>query len=161
MSEPTDEEDGLSEYERQFVEAYMGEAAGCGARAVQLVSGVEPRSAATIASRLLRRPHVRKALRAREESDPLVMNRVERLRLYTRIARGKEPTERVIVGKRGRRAKVQDMPTLRERLEALQTLSKICGDFLPPLEDAGEGSRAAGMTLDQLFARMLHGGQVQ
>src|SRR5262245_55874374 len=83
-----------------------GEAAGCGTRAVQLIGNAAPRSAAAIASRLLRKPHVQRAMREREQGDPAVMTRIERLRLYTNIARGKELTERIVIGKRGRKSKV-------------------------------------------------------
>ena len=148
MSDQADDDDGLSEYERRFVEAYMGAARGCGQHAVEAIGPSRGHAAATTAFNILKRPHVRRAMKAREEGDPLVGTRIERMRFYTAVMRGES--------KRGR----SKPPTMRDRLEAAQTLSKICGDFLPPIEDAGDG-KAAGMTLERLIALMTAGGMQQ
>lgn len=118
-------------------------------------------ASATIASRLLRRPRVRKALRERVEGDPLVAGRIERLHFLTRVMRGQEMVEHIKVGKRGRRSKMKEPPTLRERMEAAKMLREAAGEHLPVLDDAGEGNKAAGQTLERLMAIMMSGGTVQ
>lgn len=157
MTEPVDEDDGLSEYERRFVEAYMGDAHGIGAHAMLLVSpDLTDGSAASQACKLLKRPQVRKALRDRVESDPLVASRLERLRLLTRIARGEELEERPVrTGKRGTFALKKCPPTLRDRMEACAALSKAAGEHLPEQADDAAAKLAAllsSMTVQQIFS---------
>jgi hypothetical protein len=151
VTEPADDEedDGLSEYERRFVEAYMGEAGANGARAAMLVGSTTPHAATVTATRVLRRPHVRRAIRERADGDPLVASRVERLRFLTAVMRGE-------VSRSGKR-KGFDRPSMRERIDAVQVLSKICGDFLPEPLALGEDNKAAGLTIERLFALMQTG----
>ena len=154
MTEPADEDDGLSEYERQFVEAYMGDAHGVGAHAVLRISpDVTDASAASIACKILKRPHVRKALRDRMESDPLVAGRLERLRLLTRIARGEEMEQR----RQGKRNQlVKHPPSLATRMEACAALAKAAGEHLPDNQADDASAKLAALlgslNVQQLFA---------
>ena len=158
MNAPASEDDGLSEFERRFVEAYMGEAHGVGSRAVKLISpDVTEGSARTMAYELLRRPHVRKALRDRIEADPLVASRLERLHFLTRIVRGEEKEKRVRVGKEGRRHVVDVPASLSARMAACEALSKAAGEHLPVLPGDEEGKAAALLSMEQLFALMQGG----
>lgn len=153
-----DEVDGLNEHERRFVEAYMGDANGIGARAVKIISpDVTDGSARQMAYDLLRRPHVRKALRERVESDPLVAGRLERLRFLTRVVRGEESEKRTRKGKNGRTIKVDVPPSLYSRMQACDMLSKAAGEHLPVLPGDDDGKRASELTVAELFGLMNAG----
>ncbi len=64
----------LSEKERRFVEAYMGEAAGNGAEAARL-AGYAISSARQTADRLMSKADIKAAISKRQEADPLVATR--------------------------------------------------------------------------------------
>jgi hypothetical protein len=159
LSDEATSDDGLSEFERRFVEAYMGDAHGVGSRAVKLISpDVTEGSARTMAYELLRRPLVRKALRERVEADPLVASRLERLRYLTRVVRGEEGEERfVCVGKSRRLKRIKVPDSTRDRMAACEMLAKAAGEHLPLLPGDDESRAAASMTMAELFALMQGG----
>lgn len=113
----------LSERERRFVEAYMGEAAGNATKAA-LIAGYSHRSARSMASRLLtKRNNVRAAIAARAKTDALVASRETRQRFWTSVLHGK-----------GKFAKVP----WRDRLKASELLGKSQGDFIERHEHTGK-----------------------
>src|SRR3990172_3976689 len=91
-----EEDDGLSEKERRFCDAYAGDAAGNGAEACRM-AGYKATvvSLWTNAWRLLRKVDIKRAIDARMESDPLVAGRVERLRFLTSVLRGEITDEKL------------------------------------------------------------------
>lgn len=160
----TDERDdeGLSVYEHRFVEAYMGEAKGVGSVAVQMIGDATPRSAASIACELLQRPHVRKALRARMENDPLIAGRLERLRFLTRVLRGEEREVRTVFTRKDKKGtvrtvKVETPPNISDRMAAAQALAKAAGEHLAPLEDGKDDQDLTRLTIQQLLGLAAKG----
>lgn len=161
MTDARDEE-GLTEYERRFVEAYMGDAHCVGSHAVLIVRpNITDASARTQAYELLRRPQVQKALRARSEHDPLVMGRLERLRRLSLIARGKLEEVRYVSQRKGEDGKwetVQVMapPTVADQMAAMEKLSKAAGEHLPGNEGDELTAKLvqllSNMSLKDLFA---------
>lgn len=161
------DDEGLSEYERRFVEAYLGEAHARGPDAVRIVSpNVKHGSARSQAHDLLKREHIRKAIRARTENDEFVAGRVERLRLLTRIARGEEIEVRHIVVHKERNRqtgtmttrveRVETPPMLSARIEAMRDLAKAAGEHLPSVGEDDATTRLmallSGATIPQLMA---------
>ena len=109
----------LSERERWFVEAYLGAAAGNGAKAVRLAGyRARPDNAKRIAYELLRSRRVRDALERRADADPLTMRRVELRRWWTACVRG-ESVE-------GAPAPPLDL-SARDRLRASELLARSSG----------------------------------
>lgn len=160
MSNELKNDEGLSLYEQQFVDAYMGDAHGVGSVAIQLIGDANSRSAASIACELMKRPHVRKALRARMENDPLIAGRLERLRFLTRVMRGQENEMRPVrVGKRGTFAVKPVPPSMKDRMDAAEKLARAAGEHLPAIEgdDAAETTKMAlakiaGLSVAELFS---------
>jgi phage terminase small subunit len=72
----------LSERERRFVDAYMGEAAGNGTKAA-ILAGYGKAGAHVTASRFLRNPKIAAAIAKAAASDPKVLTRVERQQLWS------------------------------------------------------------------------------
>lgn len=117
---------GLSERHRRFVEAYMGEAAGNGARAAELAGfkGTNKVRSET-ARKLLARKDVKAAMAERIESDPLVATREERQRYWTAVMRG---AEKVTIKVRGKMVAVP--ASIQDRLKASLLLGRAQGDFV-------------------------------
>jgi phage terminase small subunit len=115
----------LSERQRLFVEAYMGEAKGNATQAAVL-AGYAESGAAEQGRRLLRNDDVREAIDSRAEGDPRVMGREELQRFWTSVARGEEED-----------AKMAD------RLKASEYLGKTKALFVTKHEHRG----VAGVTL--------------
>jgi len=109
---------GLSERERAFVEAYMGPAAGNATGAAK-AAGYSPKTAASIASRLLRKVNIQQALVERVANDPRVASRAERQHFWTAVMHG---TARYAI---------------EARLRASELLGKSQGDFIAKHEHAG------------------------
>lgn len=109
----------LSERERRFVEAYMGQAAGNGTEAARLagykgnakVLGVQ-------ASRLLAKANIQKSVSERVKSDPLVADREERQRFLTSVIRNPEYS-------------------VSDRLKAVDLQAKAQGDYIEKHEHSG------------------------
>lgn len=76
---------------QRFIDALMGEAEGNGTKAARIAGFKgDNNTLATTAWQLRRKQEVRDAIEARLESDPLVLSRVKRLHLLSRMAEGKE-----------------------------------------------------------------------
>lgn len=112
----------LSERERRFVEAYMGQAAGNATEAAKQ-AGYSARNAAPQGSRLLRKANIRQALDNRVRSDPKVADRAQRQQFWTDVMQGA-----------GTYAKVP----WRDRLKASELLGKSQGDFVERHEHSGK-----------------------
>lgn len=104
----------LTEKQRKFVEAYLGEAEGNATRAAELAGYKgDENTLSTVGSENIRKPKIRKAIRERVESDPLVADRKERQAFWTAVLRGEEGDA-----------------TLKDRLTAAKMLGKSQGDFV-------------------------------
>ena len=113
----------LSERERRFVEAYMGQAAGNGTEAARLAGYKGNDNVCHVqAARLLRKATVRAAIDARVAADPQIMDRTARQRLWSEVTQGRGP--------------YADAP-LRDRLRASELLGKSQGDFIERHEVSG------------------------
>jgi hypothetical protein len=108
----------LSERERRFVEAYMGEAKGVATKAA-LLAGYSPKTAAKQGSRLLTKGNIQQAVTDRQLDDPAVMDRRERQELLSTIARAVD----------------EATPN---KLKAIDQLSKISGDYIDRHELTGK-----------------------
>lgn len=111
----------LSERERCFVEAYMGQAAGNATKAA-IAAGYSQKTAASIASRLLRKVKIKKAIKTRVKADPKAATREDRQRFWTNVMDGT-----------GKFAKVG----MKDRLKASELLGKSQGDFVEHHEHSG------------------------
>lgn len=113
----------LTEKQRQFVEAYMGEAGGNGTEAARLAgySGTE-NTLAQVAHTNIRKPKIQAAIRERVQQDPLVADRRERQAFWTKILRGEE-----------------DEASIKDRLQASKLLGKSQADFVERHEHSGPG----------------------
>lgn len=116
----------LSERHRRFVEAFMGKAAGNATEAARLAGYKgNAKVRAETGRKVLARPDVQAAIAERTKTDPSVMDREERQRMWTAIARG-EAT--LTVMKHGRTFKVPWPPN--EQMNAMKLLGKTQGDFI-------------------------------
>jgi phage terminase small subunit len=86
----------LTEKQRRFVEAYMGEAAGNATEAAKL-AGYKGNNATlrAIASENLTKPNIASAVAERVESDPRVWGREQLQRFWTEVAEGKYQDEKL------------------------------------------------------------------
>lgn len=100
----------LSERERRFVEAYMGEAAGNATKAAEL-AGYSQKSARQQGQRLCTKAAIRAAIDARQENDELVADRKERQAFWSSTMRDND----------------QKMP---DRLKASELLGRSGADFI-------------------------------
>lgn len=96
----------------------MGQAAGNATEAAKL-AGYSARSATVTASRLLTKANIRSAIDARQQADPLIATREERLQFLSVLMR--QPDAHPLA-----------------RLKACDQLSKIGGDYLERHEHTGE-----------------------
>ena len=109
----------LTEKERRFLEAYLGEAQGNGAEAVRRAGyRAAGDNAKRIAYELLRTRRVRVELERRADEDPLTMRRVELRRWWSACVRGEAID--------GAPAPPIDL-TARERLRASELLARSAG----------------------------------
>ena len=147
-------DEDLTDMQRKFVDAYMGEAKGNGTQSCRLAGYAGADTVlATQACRMLRLPHIRRAIDARTECDPLVAGRLERLRFLTEIMRGEVTDEKL--DKDGCRVEVR--ASTADRLKALEALSKAAGEHLPrPVADGEEGM-LSGLTPGQILDLALQG----
>ena len=110
----------LSEKERRFVEAYMGEAVGNASEAARIAGYSSP---GTLGHRLLKKVQVQEALARRQAADPLIATREERQKFWSDVFRGNLP----------------EFDT-KDRLKASELLGKCGGDFLDRIEHSGQVS---------------------
>jgi phage terminase small subunit len=115
----------LSERERRFVEAYMGEAAG-NATVAAVSAGYSKKTAGSIASRLLKKVNIRQAIDDRAKTDPSTATREERQRFWTDVMLGKGP---------------YNDTAMRDRLKASELLGKSQADFVELHEHTGKDGK--------------------
>src|SRR5438128_1439742 len=103
--------DALTERQRRFVENWLGATPGNGTRSAQAAgySGSVSVLAAQ-AYHLLRNPKIKAAIDARIESDPMIVGRVERLRILSSIARGELTTKVVSFDMKGQPVENEEEP---------------------------------------------------
>ena len=113
----------LSERERRFVDAYMGEAAGNGTKAAELAGYKGTSKVLQVqASRMLSKAMIRTAIADRVEADPQIADRTQRQRLWSDIAFGRAAYTEA---------------ALRDRLKASELLGKSQADFVEKFEHSG------------------------
>lgn len=110
----------LTEKQRRFVEAYMGEACG-NATAAARIAGYKgnDETLSTVGTENLRKPAVTAAIEERTENDPLVLSREELQRWWTEVTRDAKTT-------------------MKDRLRASELLGKSRGEFTDKVEHSGE-----------------------
>ncbi len=147
----------LTERQRKFVDAYMGEANGNGTKAARLAGYAgDDNTLAAQAYDLLRNAKIRSALDARLEGDPLVAGRLERTRFLTAVVRGEVTEDRVVRDESGARVE-PCAPALKDRLAALDMLSKLAGEQVGKVAlTKGDGSDIdlGKAPVSELFALM-------
>lgn len=111
----------LSERERRFVEAYMGEAAGNATKAAER-AGYKKDNARQQGSRLLTKANIIAAIEERSATDPQIATREQRQALWSEIAFG-----------RG----VYRDASLKDRLKASELLGKSQADFIERQQHEG------------------------
>ena len=119
--------DKLTEKQRRFVEAYLGEANGNATEAARLAgySGTDD-SLAVSASQLLRNTKVEAAIKERTDNDPLVLSRQQRLEYLTKLITNQE--YEYTTNKDG---EIITRPAAtRDKLKALDILNKMGGDYI-------------------------------
>lgn len=104
----------LSERERRFVEAFMGEAAGNATKAAKL-AGYSAKTARQQGNRLLTKAYIRAAVETRAEKDPKVATRSERQQFWTKVYLGLDEFASV---------------SMSDRLKASELLGKSQADFI-------------------------------
>jgi phage terminase small subunit len=113
----------LTERERRFVEAYMGQAAGNGTEAAKLAGYKGTAKVLAVqGTRLLSKANVQAAIDERAASDPQIADRTARQRLWSDIAFGRGPYNEA---------------ALKDRLKASELLGKSQADFVERHEHAG------------------------
>lgn len=119
--------DKLTPKQRRWAEAYVGEAAGNGAKAARIAgySG-DNEQMAVVGWRNTRNDSIRAVLDAWTESDPLVTGRIERLRLLAAIARGDAYDEKLDA--QGNRVLLRVQT--KDRLQALKALAEAAGEYI-------------------------------
>lgn len=114
----------LTEKQRRFVEAYMGEAAGNATEAAALAGYVGDRNTvSSVGVENLRKPAIRAAIEGLTEADPLVATRFDRQRFWSRVMAGSE-----LDGSKP----VQ----MKDRLRASELLARTQGDFIERIDAA-------------------------
>lgn len=119
-------EPALTEKQRRFVEAFMGQAAGNATEAARLAGyDGDDDSLRAIASQNLTKLNIREAIESRIDSDPLVATRFDRQRFWSRVMAGKEMDG--------------DKPAqMKDRLKASELLARSHGDFVERVEHTGK-----------------------
>lgn len=106
----------LSDKQKLFVRAYIGLAKGNATEAARIAGY---KSASASAYETMRNPKVLNALDAIQTADPLIASPTDRMKLLTRIIRDEQTSNR-------------------DRLTAMQQLSKMTGDFVHRVKAEGE-----------------------
>ena len=100
----------MTERERRFVEAYMGQASGNGTKAA-ILAGYSRTTARKQASRLLTKGNILSAIEERSQRDELTWSREQRQAFWTQIA-------------------ADEKMAVRDRLKASELLARSQGDFI-------------------------------
>lgn len=113
----------LTEKQRRFVDAYMGEAAGNGTEAAR-IAGYKGNDVtlASVSAENLRKPQIAVAIKERVDSDPKIATRKDRQEFWTRVMTGQEPDAQ-----------------MKDRLKASELLGKSHADFIDRHEHKHEG----------------------
>jgi phage terminase small subunit len=115
----------LTEKQRRFVEAYMGQAKGNATEAARLAgySGNE-NALSQRGFELVRNSKVSQAIEERRQACPLVMSREQLQEFWSRVALGQE-----LDG--------DDVAAMRDRLKASELLARTQGAFVEKVEHSG------------------------
>ncbi len=116
----------LSERRRKFVEAYMGKAHGNASEAARIAGYKTP---GVEGCRLLKDDKVRAAIAEREQADPLVTTREERMRWLASVIRGD------LTDKDGGPVETD----VSHRLKALELAGKASGDYVKRVDHTTKG----------------------
>lgn len=109
----------MTEKQRKFVEAYMGQTAGNATEAARLAGyGGDDNALAAAGSRLLRNAKVQRAVQERQEGDPLIATREERQQFWSAVLR----------------ATIDAQVSMADRLKASELLGKAGADFIDRTE---------------------------
>lgn len=115
----------LTVKQKRFVDAYLGEANGSGVKAARLAGYKgSDNTLHNVASENLRKPKIREMVDKIAASDPLLMTRDERLQILAKIIRA------------------EGVESTKDRLKALDQLSKISGDYIQRVEVSGPDGSA-------------------
>lgn len=137
----------LTEKQRRFVEAYMGQACGNATEAARLAGykGSE-NTLAQAGNGNLRKAQIVAAIQERQENDPLVLSRVQLQELWSRVADG--------VAKEG-----EPRLSWKDRLRAAELLAKSRGEFLIRKETTMRGGVLVvpGMATDEQWEAEIAG----
>ncbi|MEM6286630.1 MAG: terminase small subunit [Bacteroidota bacterium] len=125
----------LTEKQRRFVEAYMGEARGNATEAASLAGYKGSRNTLrVVGAENLAKPAIKAAITERQENDPLVATREERQRFLTGVMRGelcRRPLTSIAGYVRDEDGEiVTEDPLAKDRIKAAETLCKMNGDFV-------------------------------
>lgn len=117
----------LTEKQRRFVEAYMGQACGNATEAARLAGykGTD-KVLSVVGMENLRKPSIAAAIVERRDNDPLVLSRVQLQELWSRVADG--------IVKEG-----EPPLSWKDRLRAAELLGKSRGEFLEKREHIVRG----------------------
>jgi hypothetical protein len=134
----------LTEKQRRFVEAYMGEAAGNATEAARLAGYKgNAHTLANVGAENLRKPEITAAVERRVKADPKIATREQRQEFWTRVMNG-DPE----VG----------FAEMRDRLKASELLGKSQADFVEKVEHTGKNGgpiQTSGIDLRKLSDREL------
>lgn len=126
--------DALPSKQRRFVKAFNGNI-----RETAAAAGITYQWA----RRLMMRAHIKEIIQQRdlEMDDPLIANREERQRYWTKIMRGEMDREEVrIIERKDKppvRLIVHHKPDYKEELRASELLGKSQGDFIEKVQQVG------------------------
>jgi hypothetical protein len=110
----------LTEKQRRFVDAYLGEAAGNATKAARLAGYKgNDNTLASVGTENLRKPAIAEAIEHAQRQDPLTATRVERQRFWTRVM-------------------MSDAAEMKDRLRASELLGKSGRDFIDRVEHSGK-----------------------
>lgn len=110
----------LTPKQKRFVDAYMGEARGNATEAAR-IAGYKGSDTTLkqVASETLAKPYIREEIDRLQSQSPLIATRDERLQILTKIIRS------------------EGIESTKDRLKALDQLSKISGDYIQRVELSG------------------------
>jgi phage terminase small subunit len=127
----------LTEKQRRFVEAYMGQARGNATEAARLAGykGSDP-TLGQVGNENLKKPEIIKAIQERRSNDPLVLTREQLQEFWSRVALGLE-----LDG--------EDVAAMRDRLKATELLGKTQALFTDQVKHSGSiGTTVYQVTID-------------
>ena len=130
----------LTEKQRRFVEAYMGEAAGNATEAARVAgySGND-NTLSTVGATNIRKAAIQKAIDERVDATPGIMTRRERQLWWTQVALGEISTRRVVLDADGEPREIDEPAKMSDRIKATELLGKSQADFVDRHEHTGKG----------------------